>query len=114
MLGPSFQSFATRCLLPRRARCKQAAVAVAVVLAAAGCGGGGSKHAAKTQTVRGPGYRFTAPAGWKRSRKGQILNVSSGDEILSVTRFMLAKVARPKVAELDATARELAHGLGGT
>jgi hypothetical protein len=116
MLGPSFQSFRTARLLPGRVRGKQAGLLVALALAAAGCGGGSGGHGghAKTQTVRGGNYRFTAPSGWNVERKkGRILNATSGDDILSVTAFTLARQARPKLADLDRTVRELAQVLGG-
>lgn len=89
-------------------------MSAAVALALAGCGGGGSAGSARTQTVRGDGYRFTAPTGWKVEKKGRIVNATSGDRILSVTSFTLAKPARPKLAELDTTVRELARVLGGS
>jgi hypothetical protein len=113
MLGPSFQSIRTARHVPGRVHRKQSALAVAAVLAAAGCGGS-SGHASKLQTIRGDGYRFLAPSGWKVEKKeGRILNVSSGDDILSVTSFTLAGRARPKIADLDRTSRELARVVGG-
>jgi hypothetical protein len=117
MLGPSFRLVPARAVIPLAAPGKRVlAGALALALPLAGCGGGAAR---KTQVVAGNGYRFHAPSGWQVKRSGPIVNVSSGESIVSVTTFRLAKPYRPalfrKVApEIDGVASKLARQLGGT
>ncbi|HEX6700121.1 MAG TPA: hypothetical protein VF101_05265 [Gaiellaceae bacterium] len=72
-----------------------------------------------TQRVDGNGYSFVAPGGWRVVRAGHTVSASSGDELISVTRFRLAKPYTPKlwpkvVPVLDGVAAQLARGLGGS
>lgn len=87
------------------------------LLLAAGCGGGG---AARTeQVVRGSGYAFSAPAGWKVTRSPREVRAAQGLSVVSVTRFPLLRPFRPElwpevVPELDRTADDVARQQHGT
>jgi hypothetical protein len=85
------------------------------VLVLAGCGG---KAAPKTQILIGPGFDFTAPAGWTAKREARSAGASSGDRAVSVTVFALKRrftaALWPKVVpELDRVAASLADQLRG-
>ncbi len=91
---------------------KQTIAALALVLA--GCGGAAPS---KTVAVRGPSFVFDAPAGWKETRAGRTVAAASGEELVSVTTFRLARTFEPAlwpkaVPELDRVAAELAAQLG--
>jgi hypothetical protein len=74
----------------------------------AGCGGSTS---AKTQTVRGDGFSYTAPADWTVVRKGPSVAAVNGDvDRVEVVRFTLEKPY--KVALFAAAAKEL-DGVAG-
>jgi hypothetical protein len=105
-------------LIPRGDPCKLALLCAALVLG--GCGGGGDDQSA-TQVVRGTGYHFQAPAGWRVVRSGQQVQAAEGGEsvaLVSVSRFPLLKKAGEKlspevVKELDEVADGVAdqqHG----
>jgi hypothetical protein len=104
----SFRWFANAfvpCANPR----KRAAFGLAVLLLA-GCGGG-SRVA--ESTLRGTGYRFAAPAGWRVVRSGREVRAEDGVSLLSVTRYELVRPYRPElwprvVPELDRAAAGLA------
>jgi hypothetical protein len=89
-----------------------------VVLILAGCGGGG-KSEPQTQTVRGAGYRFEAPAGWKVTRQDSTVAAASGEvDRVEVRTFKLARPYRPKlfdtaVRELDSVVSRIAAQLSG-
>jgi hypothetical protein len=96
--------------VPRRNPRKRALCGAALLLLA-GCGG---SSAAKEQTVRGSGYRFSAPADWKVQRVQRAVTVSRGVEVVSVTRYQLLRAYRPAlwdhvVPELDRAAAGVAE-----
>ena len=91
------------------------AVLLLAVLALAGCGGSGSKPPAP---LRGDGYGFSAPGGWKVSRSTASVAAADGTEAVSVTTYRLTRTYRPAlrrqaVKELDRVAGTLAAQLGG-
>ena len=97
-------------------RSKQALVGV-VALLAGGCGGD-SERDREPQTVRGGGYSFAAPSGWRVEREGRTVQAVDEDEAVAVTTFRLARPYRAElwprvVPELDAVAERLARELGG-
>ena len=91
---------------------------MAAALALAGCGGGNDEP----HTVAGPGFTFSAPAGWEGDVSGRSASASpepGATELVSVRTFRLARPFRPAlwesvVPELDRVARELAGQLGGS
>jgi hypothetical protein len=93
-------------------------VALAAVLALAGCGGGDGEP----RTVSGPGFTFSAPAGWDVDVGGRSASASpepGATELVSVRVFRLARPFRPELwrsiePELDRVAGELAEQLGGS
>jgi hypothetical protein len=90
---------------------RKRALCVAAVLLLAGCGGSSS---ANEQTVRGTGYRFSAPAGWTVKRAARAVQVSQGIGVVSVTRYELLRAYRPAlwdhvVPELDRAAQGVAE-----
>jgi hypothetical protein len=86
------------------------------VLILAGCGGSGSS---KSQTVRGDGFSFGAPAGWTIVSKSGSTAASNGPvDRLQVLTFRLEKDYHPALfaaasKELDRAANDLATQLGG-
>jgi hypothetical protein len=102
----SFRRFASR-YVPKANPRKLAALGVGL-LWAAGCGGGGSHS---ERPVHGIGYSFTAPAGWSVQRMDHEVQVSSGLEIVSVTRYPLLRAYRP--ALFDHVVPELDRAAGG-
>lgn len=106
--------------LPRPGRIAAAAAALLAALAA-GCGGGGegAREEPPPTLVRGPGFRFLAPAGWKTSvsRRGAAAR-EDGEALVSVTVFPLLRPYRPALwkavrGELDRVADRLAARLAG-
>ncbi len=89
---------------------------VLALLILAGCGGSTS---AKTQTVKGDGFRFEAPAAWAVVRKGPSVAAVDGDvDRVEVLRFTLEKQYRPALfaaasKELDGVVERLAGQLSG-
>lgn len=91
-------------------------VCLLAALTLAGCGGGGAKS---PTSVSGPGYRFSAPGGWKVTETGTSVAAAHGTRFVSVTKFRLTRPYRPAlwpkaVKELDRVAGKLAAELGGT
>jgi plasmid stabilization system protein ParE len=85
------------------------------VLALSGCG---AKAAPKTQILNGPGFDFSAPAGWTAKSEPGAAGASSGDRAVSVTVFALKRRFTPAlwpkvVPELDRVAASLADQLRG-
>lgn len=81
---------------------------IALAALAAGCGGGKKAQppAATDQTVKGSGYTFSAPAGWRVFATERGVNASGpGSLLLSVGVYKLVKPYAP--ARFDAAAREL-------
>jgi hypothetical protein len=94
-------------------------VLAAAVLALGGCGGENDEGA--PQTVSGPGFTYSAPAGWDVDVAGRSASASphpGAPELVSVRVFRLARPYRPGlwetvVPELDRVAVELADELDG-
>jgi hypothetical protein len=92
---------------------------VALLAASAGCGGGGGDET--LQAVGGPGFGFSAPAGWEvelRGRSSSAVPETGATELVSVRVFRLARPYRPALwpsvePELDRVAADLARRLGG-
>jgi hypothetical protein len=90
----------------------------AAALALAGCGGGDDEP----RTVSGPGFAFSAPAGWETDVSGRAASARperGATELVSVRTFRLAREFKPElwesvVPELDRVARELAAQLDGS
>jgi hypothetical protein len=103
--------------LPCLGRYKPVVVLTGLVVAIAGCGGGDEGP----QTVAGPGFTYSAPAGWNvdlRGRSGTATPHEGATELVSVRLFRLARPFRPElwesvVPELDRVAGELAQQLDG-
>jgi hypothetical protein len=116
--GPSFRWLDAGGTLPRLRRHKPGLALVGLVLTLAGCGGGDD---AEPRTVAGPGFTFSAPAGWEpdvRGRSAAATPAAGGTELVSVRVFRLARPFRPElwpsvVPELDRVAEQLAEQLGG-
>jgi hypothetical protein len=92
---------------------------LALLAPAAGCGGGGSDEA--PQAVGGPGFSFSAPAGWEVELLGRSSSATpepGATDLVSVRVFRLARPYRPSLwpsvePELDRVAADLARRLGG-
>ena len=80
---------------------------VVALLILAGCGGSSTP---KAQIVRGPGFRFEAPSGWKVERVQGRVSASSGSERVQVATFPLLKPYSPALYER--VAKELATRMG--
>jgi hypothetical protein len=104
MLVESFRVVTSR-LIPRHLGRKQ--VIVVAVLILTGCGGPG---APKVQRVRGPGFSFEAPAGWKVERTQRQVSAAHGSGLVQVSTFPLLK---PYSAALfDRVEKELVARMG--
>ena len=71
------------------------------------------------KVVRGPGYRFSAPADWAVARSPRAVQVSEGVGLVSVTRYPLVRAFRRELwtkvlPELDRTAGAVAKQQSGT
>jgi hypothetical protein len=92
-------------------------VLAGLVSALAACGGGGGDE----RSVAGPGFTFSAPAGWDVETRGRSSSASPEEgatALVSVRVFRLARPYRPGLwetvePELDRVAAELAEQLGG-
>jgi hypothetical protein len=122
MLVESFRLVTAR-LIPQIIRCKQALLLATLILAVCGLAGcGGSRAAtssAQSQTVRGTGFSFQAPAGWKVERAQNRVSVTHGSELVQVATFPLAKryndkLFVPVATELRSRMAEIARQTGGT
>jgi hypothetical protein len=101
-------------LLPRKPWYKQALLASALILA--GCGGSAQ---AQPTTVRGHGFSFDAPSGWKvkdsprsvsAAQDSQLVQVSAFPLIHPYTDALFGKVKK----ELDVRMQAVAKDVGGT
>ena len=102
--------------VPGRNPRKRALLGLTLLLAA-GCGGGGGGRA--EHVVRGTGYRFAAPVGWRVVRSGRDVQAAQGLALVSVTRYPLLRAFRSSlwdhvVPELDRVAAGLAAQQEGT
>ena len=105
--------------LPRRRGYKPGLAVAGALLALAACGANGGDE--RVQTVAGPGFSFSAPAGWEvdlRGRSSSARPERGALELVSVRVFRLARAYRPPlwetvVPELDRVASDLATELGG-
>jgi hypothetical protein len=93
---------------------RKQAVAALAVLALTSCGG----SAPEGKRVRGLGFSFEAPAGWKVARRTSTTSAAAGARLVSVGVFPLMHAYSPLLftkaaAELDGVARSLARRLGG-
>lgn len=77
---------------------------VVALLILSGCGG---SSAPKAQLVRGPGFRFEAPAGWKVERSQRQVTATHGSERVQVATFPLLKPYSS--ALFERVAKELAE-----
>jgi hypothetical protein len=91
-----------------------------MALILAGCGGAGSDNPqAQTQTVRGDGFHFEAPAEWTAARKERLAVAAEGAvDRVEVRTFRLVKPYQPRLfaaaaRELDAVVDRLAKQLRG-
>ena len=89
-------------------------MAALAALALVGCGGSEREE----MRVRGPGFSFDAPAGWKVAKRTNATSAAAGSRLVSVTVFPLVHAYSPLLftkvaAELDGVARRLAQRLGG-
>jgi hypothetical protein len=103
MFAGSFRLVTAR-LIPRSGRCKQTLLLATAIVA--GCGGSGAaKPQGEWQSVRGPGFTFQAPDGWKVVRAKRRISASHDAQLVQVATFPLLK---PYDASLfDEVAREL-------
>ncbi|MDX6475648.1 MAG: hypothetical protein QOH95_1159 [Gaiellaceae bacterium] len=82
------------------------ATAILTGFGCTGCGGSSKPQAsADWQTVRGPGFSFQAPAGWKLERAKNRLSATRDTELVQVAVFPLQKPYDGKL--FDRVAREL-------
>jgi hypothetical protein len=116
MLAESFRLVTAR-LIPRGLRCKQALLLAAAILA--GCGGSGAaKQQTQWQTVRGTGFAFRAPAGWKVEHAKNRVSATRGTELAQVATFPLIKpyddtLFGPVATELHSRMADIARQTGG-
>lgn len=107
--------------MSRRTLTAAAALAgVALAAGAAGCGGGKTAPPPAThQQVKGSGFTFSAPTGWRVTATARGLNVAGpGSQLLSVGVYRLVKPYAPArfaaaARELDGVAGRLAAGRQG-
>jgi predicted Zn-dependent protease len=112
MFGPSFRLSVTR-VVPCSAVLGAACLLAGLTLA--GCSGG----SAPPVTLRGDGFSFSAPGGWKVTRTATSIGAAHGGGAVSVTTFRLTRTYRPQlwnkaVKELNGVAAKLAVQLHGT
>jgi hypothetical protein len=117
MLAESFRLVTAR-LIPRELRYKQVLLLGTVILA--GCGGSGAAKPQQTQwqTVRGTGFTFQAPKGWKVEHAKNRVSVTSGSDVVQVSVFPLVKAYDDKLfarvaPELRSRMQDIARQTGG-
>ncbi len=86
------------------------------LLILAGCGGSGATNA---QFVSGPGFRFTAPGGWKVVHAQRQVSATHGSDLVQVATFPLLKpysaaLFQPVAKELTARMSQVAQQSHGT
>jgi hypothetical protein len=89
---------------------------ILAVLVLTGCGK--ATKAEKSQLVIGPGFRFSAPAGWQVTQGGGRASAQQGAELVQVVTFKLVKPYRDSLfdkvtTELDARMATIAQETGG-
>ncbi len=88
-----------------------------MVVLVAGCGG--SDGSAHERLVRGTGYSFAGPAGWRIARANRQLSLFHGVSLVSVTRYRLRRGFSPALwqealGELDRAADGIASQQNGS
>jgi hypothetical protein len=121
MLVESFRLVTAR-LIPQLIRCKQALLLATLILAVCGLAGCGGSSAATSGTqwltVRGTGFSFQAPDGWKVEHAQGRVSVTHGSKLVQVSTFPLAKpydakLFAPVAKELRARMTDVARQTGG-
>jgi hypothetical protein len=84
----------------------------------AGCGSGTTKAQDQWQAVRGMGFTFQAPAGWKVARAPRRVSVTHGSALVQVSTFPLVKPYTERLflrvaTELRSRMQEIARETGG-
>jgi hypothetical protein len=102
--------------VPRPRWCKQLLCVATLILA--GCGGS-SATKARVELVRGPGFTFEAPHGWKLERTLRQVSASHDSELVQVAFFPLVKPYTPSLfarveKELEARMAGIARQSRGT
>jgi len=97
----------------------RAVLPLAVLFILSACGSSKSQTAEPTVGVRGTGFTFEVPAGWKVSTPKDAVVARHGTAMVSVTRFPLLKPYDPAkfaavAKELDRVAAQLAKQAGGS
>jgi hypothetical protein len=89
MLAESFRLVTAR-LIPRAHRYKQVFLFAVLILSA--CGGSGEPKAQSSwQTVRGPGFHFEAPKGWKVETAAGRVTATHGADLVQVATYPLVR-----------------------
>jgi hypothetical protein len=106
-------------LVARRLTRRPALLLLVLLPILAGCGGNGHSNASTGQAVTGPGFRFTAPDGWKVTRSANGAAAADGGRLVEVSTFPLARAYTPDLfaaveKELKARMDTLARERGGT
>jgi hypothetical protein len=90
---------------------------LALLFILSACGNGTKTTPVSTRVIRGPGYTFSVPAGWKTSRPLRAVTAHNGKSRISVTTYTLQKPYSPALfaaasKELDGVAAKLAAAAG--
>lgn len=112
-----------RGFLPRSRVWKLTLIILIVPLFAVSCGSSGkpAPRSVATQVVRGPGFRFSAPAAWHVShtaRAAVVQRASDGSALVSASLYRLGRAYTPDrfdtaAKELDKVAARLAKAANG-
>jgi hypothetical protein len=84
----------------------------------AGCGSGATRAQDQWQAVRGAGFSFEAPAGWKVERARRRVSVTHGSALVQVSTFPLLKPYEERLfgrvaIELRSRMQDIARETGG-